>query len=289
MTIDNWMRNLPGVSAHDWQSEVRMRYLRAGSGRPLLLIHGFLGYSFSWRFNLLPLSKIATVYAPDLPGLGYSQRDGDIDTDLEVRANHMLRFMEAMRMRHADVLGTSLGGALAVLLTSLCEKKSPGRVRRLILVDPVNPWSSHGKGLTRVAATTLGGLAFRAAFPGIKLMQRTFIKRMYGDPRRISPGTLEGYTEPLKDPRTLTFILSSARSWHSNLEKVERGYESLADFPTQLIWGDRDTAVFPTSAHEVQRRMHRSELVMMKGVGHLPYEEVPEEFNEIVMHFLSRD
>ena len=66
--------SLPGVSVHDWNSEVRMRYLQAGSGPPLLLLHGLLGYSFSWRYNLLPFSQFATVYAPDLPGTGYSER-----------------------------------------------------------------------------------------------------------------------------------------------------------------------------------------------------------------------
>jgi pimeloyl-ACP methyl ester carboxylesterase len=103
-----------------------MRYLKAGSGPPLLLIHGLLGYSFSWRYNLLPLSEFATIYAPDLPGTGYSERVLNLDTDLTVRAEHMLRFLDAMNMERADILGTSLGGALAVMLTHLCEKKNPG-------------------------------------------------------------------------------------------------------------------------------------------------------------------
>ena len=44
------------------------RYWVAGSGPPLLLIHGFMGYSFSWRFNMEPLAKDFSVYAIDLPG-----------------------------------------------------------------------------------------------------------------------------------------------------------------------------------------------------------------------------
>src|SRR5271165_5788147 len=48
------------------------RYLTAGSGPPLLLIHGFMGYSYSWRFNLGPLSQHFSVWALDLPGCGFS-------------------------------------------------------------------------------------------------------------------------------------------------------------------------------------------------------------------------
>ncbi len=284
---ESWMRGLPGVSVHDWNSEVRMRYLQAGSGPPLLLLHGLLGYSFSWRYNLLPFSQFATVYAPDLPGTGYSERVSDLDTDLAVRAEHMLRFMDAMGMERANILGTSLGGALAVMLTNLCEKKNPGRIRNLILVDPVNPWSRHGAQFTRIAATAVGTLALRYSFPAMKRMQRVFLARMYGDPKRISPGTMEGYTAPLDHPQTIDYAISVVRSWHANLRKLNTAYDELGKMRTLLIWGDRDRAVIAKSAYELQKRLPNSELVMLKGVGHLPYEEAPDEFNETVRRFLT--
>jgi pimeloyl-ACP methyl ester carboxylesterase len=283
---ESWMRHLPGVSVHDWNSEVRMRYLQAGSGPPLLLLHGLLGYSFSWRYNLLPLSQVATVYAPDLPGTGYSERVLNLDTDLTVRAEHMLRFMDAMHMEHANILGTSFGGALAVMLTLLSEKKSPGRVRNLILVDPVNPWSRHGEQFTRIGATAVGSLALRYSFPAMKRMQRVFLARMYGDPKRISPGTMEGYTAPLDHPQTPDYAVSVVRSWHANLRKLNTAYDELGEIRTLLIWGDRDRAVFAKSAYELKKRLPNSELVMLKGIGHLPYEEAPDEFNETVRRFL---
>ena len=59
--------------------------------------------------------------------------------------------------------------------------------------------------------------------------------------------------------------------------------------PTLLVWGDRDAAVLPASAAQVQRAIRGSKLVMMPGVGHLPYEEAPEEFNRVLLEFLSSD
>jgi len=59
--------------------------------------------------------------------------------------------------------------------------------------------------------------------------------------------------------------------------------------PALLLWGDRDRAVAPASANELHRRWRNSAVLMMARIGHMPYEEVPVEFNRIVLDFLLRD
>ena len=54
-----------------------------------------------------------------------------------------------------------------------------------------------------------------------------------------------------------------------------------------MIWGDRDVAVYPASAVPLKAQLRNARLLMLEGVGHLPYEEVPEEFNRAVAVFLS--
>src|ERR1700736_1339249 len=71
----------------------RMRYLRAGAGRPLILLHGLLGYSFSWRYTLPALAPYATVYAPDMMGAGFSDRPIGIDHSMRGTAKRLLRFI----------------------------------------------------------------------------------------------------------------------------------------------------------------------------------------------------
>ncbi len=75
---------------------VTWRYWHAGSGPPLLLIHGFMGYSFSWRFNVEPLSRHFSVYAMDLPGCGFSQRIDTPGRTLTEDAEGVLRFMDRL-------------------------------------------------------------------------------------------------------------------------------------------------------------------------------------------------
>jgi pimeloyl-ACP methyl ester carboxylesterase len=53
------------------------------------------------------------------------------------------------------------------------------------------------------------------------------------------------------------------------------------------VWGEKDTAVDPASARELRRQFTNCRVEMFDGVGHLPYEEVPEDFNSAVVRFLS--
>jgi haloalkane dehalogenase len=78
-----------------------------------------------------------------------------------------------------------------------------------------------------------------------------------------------------------------ARSWNRDLKELESALPRIANIPTLLIWGSKDTAVDPASAAQLKQRLRDCRLVIIEGVGHLPYEEAPEEFNRAVAEFLS--
>src|SRR5271169_4819446 len=86
---------------------LRWRYLHAGRGPALLLVHGFMGYSFSWRFVIGGLAQHYSVYAVDLPGTGFSQRSASLPGTLVSDAEHLLDFMDRFGVEQFDVLGTS--------------------------------------------------------------------------------------------------------------------------------------------------------------------------------------
>lgn len=88
----------------------RMRYLRAGSGPAVILLHGLLGYSFSWRYTIPALAPYATVYAPDLLGAGFSDRARGIDHSMRGTALRVLKFAENLGLASFDLLGTSRVG-----------------------------------------------------------------------------------------------------------------------------------------------------------------------------------
>jgi pimeloyl-ACP methyl ester carboxylesterase len=261
----------------------RMRYLYAGSGPALLLVHGLLGYSFSWRFTIPALAKHSTVYAVDLLGTGFSDRPPDLGCSFRASAQRLLRFLHATGIAGCDLLGTSHGGALAMMLAAL----APERIRRLILVDPVNSWSAHGKHLSLLLSNPLVAPIFLKLAPRVRILDEFYHRRMFGDPRRIPPDSLEGYRKPMRIPGSYEYGLAVLRSWNCDLKELELVLPRIADMPTLLIWGTSDTAVDPASAQQLQQRFRDCRLLMFEGVGHLPYEEVPEEFNRAVTAFLS--
>ena len=261
----------------------RMRYLRAGSGPALLLVHGLLGYSFSWRFTIPALARHATVYAIDLLGTGFSDRPPGLDCSFKASAERLVRFMDATDLPACDLLGTSHGGAVSMMAATM----APDRIRRLILVDPVNPWSAHGKRLTVFLSNGLIAPLFVSLAPRLPMLHAFYHRRMFGDRRRIPADSLEGYLEPMRIPGSYDYAIGVVSSWNRDLEQLESMLPRIKSIPTLLIWGTADTAVDPDSAAQLKQVFSDCQLVTFDGVGHLPYEEVPEEFNRVVTRFLS--
>jgi pimeloyl-ACP methyl ester carboxylesterase len=241
-----------------------------------------MGYSFSWRFNIADLASIRTVYAPDLVGTGYSARPNALDCSCRACAERVFEFLDQESIGSVDLVGTSHGGGVAVMMAAT----RPERIKRLVLVAPVNPWSKHGLWITKILATRFGRFGFEKLTPALEAMSQTWVNRLYGDPKRISPGTVEGYRAPASLPGSWSYGLDIIKHWHSDLLQLADDYTRITQ-PTLLMWGDKDVAVYSSSAKEVKRRIPHAELKMFAGVGHLPYEEVPEEFNRTLLEFLQ--
>lgn len=262
----------------------RVRYLKAGSGPALLLVHGLLGYSFSWRLNINALAHHRAVYALDLPGIGFSERRPQMDCSMSGAAKRLLKFMDALGIAEAELIGSSHGGSLGILGAAL----APQRFSRLVLVGPANPWSSQGRVLVDIFSSAAGAEAFRRGHHLLKPIHGVLLARMYGDRARIRPGTVEGYAAPLEIPGSADYLLGVVACWNADLSKMEDALRKISHIPTLLIWGSKDGAVYPESAAELVKRLPRAELVFMKRAGHLPYEEFPDEFNRLVCDFLRR-
>ena len=266
----------------------RMRYLRAGSGPALILLHGLLGYSFSWRYTMPALAPYATVYAPDMIGAGFSDRPAGMDHSMRGTARRLLRFIAGLGISSFDLLGTSHGGAVAMMVAAEClEGESKLHLRRLVLVAPVNPYSAHGRRLAPFFGSNFGAGLFRFGVAHLSLLFPYFHARLYAERRNIPPGTLEGYVAPLARPGLFEHALSIVRTWTEDLRELRVTLPRLANISTLLIWGEKDPAVYASSATPLAKYFSNSQLIVFPGIGHLPYEECPEEFNRALIDFLT--
>jgi len=259
-----------------------LHYLRAGSGPALLLLHGLLGGSFCWRLNVDSLSQRHTIFALDLPGLGASDAPRHLDCSMAAQAQRVLSLLQQLKLENVDVVGSSWGGAIAMFVAAQSR-----RVRSLVLAAPVNPWSDFGMGRIRFLKGRLGGALLRIAWPVSRPLHRIAVERMYGDQRHIPAGTIEGYSSLAMRPGKVHAILSTLRNWEDDVSALSKAIPRIT-VPSLLIWGTCDGAVDLRSAEQLRRALPGSELKLIEGAGHLPFEETPDEFNRLVLDFVER-
>jgi pimeloyl-ACP methyl ester carboxylesterase len=265
----------------------RMRYLKAGSGPPLILVHGLMGYSFSWRFTIPALSSHATLYAIDNLGAGLSPANEGMDCTVRAAAERVLQFAEALGLQEFDLLGTSHGGGVAIMVAAICARRKDARLRRLILVAPVNPRSPHGKRLAPFLGGPVGSVLFRNTMERWRSFDYLLLRRLFGDGAKIPPDSLDGYRRPVYENHGFRYAKRIVKNWKADLAELEAALPKIRDYPTLLIWGTRDRAVHFSSAEPLRRNFRDARLVAFEGVGHLPYEETPEEFNRALIDFLT--
>ncbi len=269
---------------------IRMRYMCGGSGPALVLVHGLMGYSFSWRRNLAVLGQKYTVYAMDLPGIGFSERPArGFEFDQRSIAQRLLEWMKGEGIGDADLIGTSHGGAIAMTMADLDQQQGTGSIRKLVLVAAVNPWSKVGLRRTRFLSHPVGAMCMRGFAPWLGSLREIGLRRMYADLGKITSDTRVGYDAPLVIRGTVDYLLGIVQYWHEDLGKLRAVIERISGRKILLLWGAKDRAVPVESAYELQKHLSGSELVVFQGVGHLPYEEAPEKFNEAVLRFLSAE
>lgn len=267
--------------------EGRMRYLKAGSGPALILIHGLMGYAFSWRFTIPALALYATVYAIDNLGAGLSTANEGIDCTVHATAERVLQFVDALGIKNFDLLGTSHGGGVAIMVAAICAERHDPRLQRLILVAPVNPWSPHGKRLAPFVGSEFGSLLFRNTIERWRSLDYLWLRRLFGDGAKIPPDSLDGYRVPVFKNHGFRHAGHIVRNWTADLAELESALPQIRDYPTLLVWGTLDRAVDFQSAERLRRNFRDVRLVAFNGVGHLPYEEAPDDFNRALVAFLT--
>jgi pimeloyl-ACP methyl ester carboxylesterase len=261
----------------------RVHYQRAGSGRPLLLIHGLVGSAKNWRRNIEDLSHDATVYAIDLLNMGESDRIPGLDASLEATADAVARWMQAVGLETTDVAAVSHGGAVAMMLAA----RHPERVGKLILFAPANPFCNLGHQLISFYNSRPGRWIARSIPFLPKFIPTIALGRMYGDCRRVTSEALHGYTDGLATPGTIDHVLQIVRRWHVDMGQLRSMLPQLATRSVLLLWGDRDRAVGLASAQHLQSVLPLSQLRVVPGAGHLAFEEMPEICNHAMREWLA--
>ena len=245
---------------------LQLFYAMAGSGQPLVYIHGNTGSS-QWFSRVMEMPGYQT-FALDLPNFGRSSPLPG-EADLHVYADYVKKFIDALGLESPIVVGHSLGGAVAQSLVL----RYPGTARALILVD-----SSSPKGL----------LTPRERYPFIEMMRND---------KGILSKALATTVPTLKDQEFLASLVDDAtlmaeKAWIGNAEALSHFDVSAAtasfNKPVLVIWGRGDFIVSEEMARETAKAFPNAELRIVDAVGHSLIVENPELFMDIARAFLAK-
>jgi pimeloyl-ACP methyl ester carboxylesterase len=265
----------------------RVRYLHAGSGPVLALIHGITSSADTWRPAMAGLSRDHTVIAPDLLGHGASAKPRG-DYSLGAYASGVRDLLATLGHDRVTVVGHSLGGGIAMQFAY----QFPERTERLVLV-------SSG-GLGREVSMVLRAAALPGAELVLPFLVPSWLARAVGGMGwvgarlglRPSPDLGEmvrGFLS-LGDAEARAAFLHTLRAVIDPGGQRISGHDRLylaAHLPTLLVWGDRDPIIPAAHGLAAQAAMPGSELELFAGSGHFPHLHDPTRFVELMRDFVA--
>jgi pimeloyl-ACP methyl ester carboxylesterase len=263
-----------------------LRYVQAGSGPVLLMIHGIAGTCENWREVIEPLAQRHTVIAPDLPGHGASEPSGG-DYSLGALASGLRDLLVTLGHERATLVGHSLGGGIAMQFAY----QFPEITERLVLVcsgglgPEVNP-------VLRAAALP-GANLFIAATAGPGNLAGSLLGRGLAAlglaPNADLAEVARGYASLADAGRRSAFLGALRSVVGTEGQRVEAGDRLyLADgVPVLIIWGRRDRIIPVAHAEHAHAAIAGSRLEIFDRAGHMPQLEAPARFVAVLERFLE--
>ncbi len=263
---------------------VRIHYKEEGSGEPtFLLLHGFGASVFTWRAVMPKFGELGRVVAYDRPAFGLTERPlqwtGQNPYSEAAQVAIAIALLDSLQIDTAVWVANSAGARVAVDVALT----HPNRVAALVLVDPAV--NSPGRWLRPLLQTPqlerLGMLSVRS------LADRgdEAIRRAWHDPGLITPEVYAGYRKPLRannwDKALWQFTTADQAALSTQLSQ-------LATTPTLVITGTDDRIVPQQKSIDLAARIPGSRFVALPDCGHLPQEECPGPFMDVVREFMAQ-
>jgi 2-hydroxy-6-oxonona-2,4-dienedioate hydrolase len=250
---------------------VLTRYLdRNQKGIPLFLIHGLGGSIESWTYNIEFLSHTFRIIAIDLPGFGLSDKP-KISYTINFYVNFLEKFIKKLRISSLSLIGSSLGGHIAVEFTLRNRRK----VDKLVLISPAGSLPKSFKGTPElkrfikiVKAKSSNDIYRILNSIDNSMADRSYANNLY---KRLSlPGAKDAFISALKGS-------ANAPRYNNKLEKINTNM--------LLIWGKEDKMI-PLKYIRPFMEQGNSRIAIIENCGHRPQVENPKLFNKMVSDFL---
>jgi pimeloyl-ACP methyl ester carboxylesterase len=252
---------------------------RAGTGTPLLLLHGIGAIWRAWSPVLPYLEPHHEVIVPTLHGhAGGPPLDSQVAPSVQALVDGIEEELDRLGLRKVHIAGNSLGGWIGI------ELARRGRAQSLVLLSPAGAWRSprrlrvttHG---VRFSLGALARYSSRAeAIAERRLLRWTMLAGQVAHPHRVPRESLVTYIHasgqsPVVDPLLRVLHLNPVDPL-----PVDR------DYPVRLVWAERDRVLpFKHFGSPMLERLPGAELIRLSGVGHVPMSDDPARVAELIL------
>ena len=276
---------------------IRLHYAESGSGDDLvILLHGFPEFWYSWRKQLVALSKSFHVIAPDLRGFNLSDKPPRVeDYRIDRIVGDVIGLIDHFGARQAAIVGHDWGAGIAWAVA----KKHPERVAKLAVlqVPLLAVWRANltFKQLLRswyMFFFQIPGLPeWLMARQNFRAIERTFQEKV-GRKNSFTPEDVERYKEAARQPGALTGAVNYYRANLFDRLRKQPADNHLGNVriqvPTLFIFGERDFAIIPETVRGQEKYIDADyREVRVPDSGHWVHNEAPEEVNAALLDFLK--
>lgn len=276
--IENFVR----VSGH------RMRFVQAGHGFPIVLVHGFgLGNTgeLAWTKVIPGLAERYHVYAPDLLGFGGSDKPS-IRYSPQAHVNQLLSFMDALCLERVLMIGNSVGA----YITTKCALDYPDRVLGVCAIASSTVAKAMG-----IDGPITPGLAMMSNFNGTAESMRDFLREVTHNDRNITEDIVKQRLANANDPS----VAAANKSFQEYSRSVGRDPKEWQRFslvhrlpdsqmPMVVIWGENDRFAPVELGHELEKRLPGVPFHYLKDTGHTCQQDQPDRIVQIASDFFER-
>ena len=270
---------------------IKMHYVAAGEGAPVVLLHGFPETWFAWRHQIPALAAKYRVIAPDLRGYGKTSK-AQAGYDKRTMARDIRELIEHLGYSKVSIIGHDRGARVATRYA----KDYPKTLDRLVVMDNIPTRIIY----ERMNAEVARGHWFfifnsvldlpEALITGREEIWLRFIFASWCyNPELFTPEEIAVYVEAYSQPGGLRGALDDYRAAKQDVAQDEEDKDFLIECPTLVLWGeDFESGGKMWDFHSIWREMAKDPtFVPIPQCGHLPHEEKPEVVNKELLNFLE--
>lgn len=260
-----------------------MNYLRSGSGKPLLLIHGLGGSARSWSTIWTALAEHRDLIAVDLPGFGDTPPLAGV-TSIRTLSDAVTAFIDAQGLRGIDAVGSSMGARLVLELA-----RRRGVLGSVVSLDPGGFW----RGWERHAFFSSIWLSIRAVrllqplMPAIsrsKVARTMLLGQFSRRPWALDPAVvLEEMRSYARAPAFDELLYQLAYG-----EEQEGAARGSIEAPLVIGWGRNDRVCFTSQAKRALVLLPDARLHWFERCGHFPHWDSPQETVRLILNAAER-